>query len=167
MDGFALNSTGPEKPGDVWLTPRHIIEALGPFDLDPCASVGRPWNCATLNWIWTVDGLAQEWGDRLVWLNPPYSSVAAWMGAMARHGKGIALVFARTETAWFHESVWGVASCLFFFRRRIQFLTPDGKSSNINATSASVLVGYGPCALSRLESCGLDGYLLRDPKRGE
>ena len=22
----------------VWLTPPHVVDALGPFDLDPCAS---------------------------------------------------------------------------------------------------------------------------------
>jgi hypothetical protein len=32
---------------DDWITPPGIIEALGPFDLDPCASVGQPWPCAT------------------------------------------------------------------------------------------------------------------------
>ena len=27
---------------DVWLTPPHMIAALGPFDLDPCAAVDQP-----------------------------------------------------------------------------------------------------------------------------
>jgi hypothetical protein len=33
-----------------WITPKHIIDALGPFDLDPCASDPRPWDCAGDNW---------------------------------------------------------------------------------------------------------------------
>ncbi len=169
MDGFALNSTGPEKPGDVWLTPRYIIDALGPFDLDPCAAIARPWNCATLNWVWTVDGLAHDWLDRFVWMNPPYSSVTIWMGAIARHGNGIALVFARTDTSWFHESVWGIPCSLIFLRSRIAFLDADGnKSPHGSASSASVLVGYGDKARSRLEGCGLGGHLIRNEgKRGE
>ena len=28
---------------DDWITPRCIIDALGPFDLDPCASATQPW----------------------------------------------------------------------------------------------------------------------------
>lgn len=28
---------------DEWLTPPHILRALGPFDLDTCAPVNRPW----------------------------------------------------------------------------------------------------------------------------
>jgi hypothetical protein len=31
------------------LTPRSIIDALGPFDLDPCAANPRPWDCAAEN----------------------------------------------------------------------------------------------------------------------
>lgn len=31
---------------DEWLTPPNIIINLGPFDLDPCAPVIRPWNTA-------------------------------------------------------------------------------------------------------------------------
>lgn len=27
---------------DIWLTPPHILDALGPFDLDPCAPDPRP-----------------------------------------------------------------------------------------------------------------------------
>ena len=31
----------------VWLTPKFILDALGPFDLDPCAAPEpRPWNTA-------------------------------------------------------------------------------------------------------------------------
>ena len=31
---------------DDWITPREIIAALGPFDLDPCASATQPWPTA-------------------------------------------------------------------------------------------------------------------------
>lgn len=32
-----------------WLTPKGIIDALGPFDLDPCFSDPRPWDTATIH----------------------------------------------------------------------------------------------------------------------
>lgn len=31
---------------DEWLTPPEILLALGPFDLDPCAPIVRPWETA-------------------------------------------------------------------------------------------------------------------------
>ena len=33
------SSTGKNE----WLTPPHILRRLGPFDLDPCAPINRPW----------------------------------------------------------------------------------------------------------------------------
>ena len=39
------------------ITPRWIIDALGPFKLDPCAADPRPWDCAEINWT-TAIGLA-------------------------------------------------------------------------------------------------------------
>ncbi|NCW30719.1 MAG: adenine methyltransferase, partial [Alphaproteobacteria bacterium] len=30
----------------TWLTPPAVIKALGEFDLDPCASLDRPWDTA-------------------------------------------------------------------------------------------------------------------------
>ena len=52
-----------------WITPKHIIDALGPFDLDPCASDPRPWDCAECNL--TTRGLDLAWYGK-VWLNPPF-----------------------------------------------------------------------------------------------
>ena len=36
---------------DEWLTPPEIIRALGPFDLDPCAPVNRPWDTANDHYL--------------------------------------------------------------------------------------------------------------------
>ncbi len=38
------------------ITPRWLIDRLGPFDLDPAAADPRPWACAKTNW--TEHGLA-------------------------------------------------------------------------------------------------------------
>mgnify|MGYP000856532500 FL=1 len=72
--------------GDVWLTPKHIIDALGKFDLDPCAApLPRPWETASASFIEADDGLSQEWFGR-VWMNPPYGrGIGAWMKKMADH----------------------------------------------------------------------------------
>lgn len=107
---------------DTWLTPPGIISALGPFDLDPCAAPDpKPWPTATTHYTLPTDGLAQRWFGR-VWLNPPYSREAVkWLQRLADHGVGTALVFARTETSWFVETVWRRASAVLFLHGRLHF----------------------------------------------
>ena len=60
----------------TWLTPPHIIEALGPFDLDPCCPPNMPWRTATRMVCRPDDGLAVDWTGKRVWLNPPYGREA-------------------------------------------------------------------------------------------
>src|ERR1035437_5950950 len=88
---------------DTWLTPPHIVAALGLFYLDPCCPPDMPWRTAIHHFTKHEDGLAQSWEGR-VWLNPPYSREAVkWLTRLADHGNGTALIFARTETSWFVE----------------------------------------------------------------
>ena len=57
----------------TWITPRWIIEALGPFDLDPCCpDEGMPWPTARKMVRKSEDGLSVDWAEDRVWLNPPY-----------------------------------------------------------------------------------------------
>lgn len=57
---------------DEWYTPKEIIDALGKFDLDPCAPVNPLWQTAEIMYNKNQDGLTKKWIGR-VWLNPPYS----------------------------------------------------------------------------------------------
>jgi hypothetical protein len=131
------------RPGrgitDEWLTPPDLLARLGPFDLDPCAAVDQPWQTAATQWTIRDDGLSRPWHGR-VWLNPPYSNNEAWMRRM---GQGIALVFARTETRWFFDTVWDRAAAVLFLRGRLHFYTPDGKRAKGNAGGPHVLAAYG------------------------
>jgi len=64
---------------DEWLTPPHILKALGEFDLDPCAPVVRPWPMAKTHYTKVDDGLQKQWFGR-VWCNPPYGrEIGAWV----------------------------------------------------------------------------------------
>ena len=97
----------------VHITPHWYIAATGPFDLDPCAAVVRPWECAKINW--TERGLDREWPrDLFVHLNPPYDDPEPWVKRLRRHGHGIALLHARTETSWFRP-LWEGASGILIF----------------------------------------------------
>ncbi len=159
-----MSLVGHERPinlSDDWLTPHYIIEALGEFDLDPCASNGlgqQP--TARLMFRLPDDGLLAEWNGR-VWLNPPYSRsvIGRWLERMANHGNGIALVFSRTDSAWFQNYVLSKADAILWIERRIRFLTPDGAKAPNTAGAPSVLAAYGPQNVSALFSCGLGGII--------
>jgi DNA N-6-adenine-methyltransferase (Dam) len=127
----------------VHLTPRWIIDALGPFDLDPCAAAPRPWDCATRNITEADDGLRQPWTGR-VFLNPPFDRyvVARWIQRLAEHGHGTALLHARTETEWFRVC-WRFGSAILFMAKRVAFARPDGSTQPANSGAPPVLVAFG------------------------
>lgn len=151
---------------DTWLTPPEIIEALGPFDLDPCASLDRPWDTATRHYTVEDDGLSKPW-DGMVWMNPPYGPKATkWLGRLAGHGNGIALVFARTETRMFTEHVWPHATALLFIEGRLHFHYPDGRRAKANSGAPSVLVSYGLDAAKRLLNSGIPGAFVDNRTTG-
>lgn len=150
---------------ETWLTPPSILAALGTFDLDPCAAPSpRPWPTAARHIELPEDGLAATWTGR-VWCNPPYGAQASrWLDKLATHGNGIALVFARTETAMFHEHVWPRAHAVLFLRWRIAFCDRRGKPAN-SAGAPSVLIAYGRENAAVLAHCGIDGhYQAMEPR---
>lgn len=128
---------------DEWLTPPEWIQALGPFELDPCSPIVRPWNTARIHFTVEDNGLAREWLGR-VWCNPPFGREAAkWLKRMADHNNGIALIPARTETAMFYESVWPRADSVCFVRGRPHFYYVDGRRAPFNSGAPICLVAYG------------------------
>jgi hypothetical protein len=144
---------------DEWLTPPEIVRALGVFDLDPCSPVNRPWPTAQRHLTVEDDGLLHEWSGR-IWMNQPYGDeTAEWMKRLADHGNGVALVFARTETAWFFDTVWNRADAVFFFRGRIAFYHVDGKQGDA-AGAPSVLVIYGSDNVKRVRESGIAGMTV-------
>ena len=166
MLSLSTGMAGPHLPKsitEVWLTPPAVLEALGPFDLDPCAAPEpRPWPTASVHYTEQQDGLSLPWYGR-VWVNPPYSTatVGIWLEKLADHGCGTALIFARTETKAFHAQVWQRATSLFFFAGRLFFHHSDGSQAKHNAGAPSVLIAYGAEDAKRLEQCNLDGFHVR------
>jgi phage N-6-adenine-methyltransferase len=128
---------------DNWLTPPEIIKALGEFDLDPCCPKKMPWATARRFYDKEANGLVQPWNGR-IWLNPPYSREAVkWLAKLADHGRGTALIFARTETKWFVDYVWKRASGMLFIHGRVTFCDITGTPASGNSGAPSVLVAYG------------------------
>lgn len=155
--GFAFDRT---EGREEWLTPPYIINALGKFDLDPSAPIVRLFDTAERHFTINEDGLSQPWEGR-IWLNPPYGDqTTKWVQRLAEHGNGIALIFARTETATFFPWVWEHATALLFLKGRVKFYNVDGSQGG-TAGAPSVLIAYGANNAEALQRSGLDGRVVR------
>ncbi len=137
----------------TWRTPGavlNMVRAVGPIGLDPCGGLGDLVN-ARVSYRLPIDGLATRWDvlepGEVAYVNPPYSEVARWSEAIYASGSMgkveiIALVPARTDTAWWND--WlapPLAQAVCFWRGRIKFV--GGSNS---APFPSALVYFGPRA---------------------
>ena len=150
-NGFTHESTHNESK--EWYTPKYIFDALGiEFDLDPC-SAGRevtPWVPVKKHFTVRDDGFTQLWEGN-VWMNPPYGSdTPKWMERLAVHGNGIALVFGRSDTQWFHSTV-PRANAVCFIKGRVKFIRADDAlvysygdfTPKAPAGAGSILIAFG------------------------
>lgn len=146
----------------VWLTPPHVLDALGRFDLDPCAAPEpRPWTTANIHYAPPDDGLSLPWFGR-VWCNPPYGAQAwRWLERLADHGTGTALVPARTDVNGFHQTIFERAAGILFLRGRLTFLRADGSIPPGNSGAPSCLIAYGKRDAELLTACRLPGAYIQ------
>jgi len=135
-----LNKALLESGRDDWETPQNLFDSLNSefgFTLDPCATA----NTAKCRKYFTPseDGLRQDWTGEIVFCNPPYNRKQdAWVRKCYEHGAngGIAVMLlpARTDTARFHDLIFGKAE-IRFLRGRLKF----AKARN-NAPFPSMIV---------------------------
>ena len=112
-----------------WETPREFFRALDAefhFTVDVCATKENA-KCPEY-FDREQDGLAQEWRGGVFWCNPPYGrDIGKWVQKAAQAaGTVVMLLPARTDTAWFHDYIYGNAE-IRFIRGRLKF--GDGKNS--------------------------------------
>lgn len=138
--GVHYSSETPE-----WYTPQSVVErvvaTLGAIDLDPCADPGHRIPAAR-HFTEAQDGLVQDWAGR-VYMNPPYGrTVGDWVEKLAQSfGRGgvesaVALLPARTDTAWFRQVP---AEVVCFIAGRLAF-----SDSAVGAPFPSVAMYLGP-----------------------
>lgn len=153
-----INADSGEK---TWLTPKHIIDALGHFDTDPCCPPNMPWRTADRMLTKADDGTTAPWVGR-VWLNPPYGREAyPFLERMSRYnGGGIALIFVRTDAKQWHDWVFPCADSVLFLRGRLRFCDADGNEAN-SCPTPSALIAYSPADTDALAKSGLRGTLVR------
>ena len=99
----------------------------------------------------------------MVWKSLRHSSL--WktplfvVGKTQKHGNGIALIFARTETRCFFENVWYSADGLLFVKGRIRFYHVTGELGG-SPGAPSVFVAYGKENAKALKKSGIEGKYL-------
>lgn len=110
-----------------WTSPTPIVERVaalmgGRVDLDPCSGA-TPTVPARRRLTIADDGLAKRWHGR-VYLNPPYGpALPEWVAKLVgehragRVAEAVALLPARTDTAWFRE-LREFPRCFLFGRLR-------------------------------------------------
>lgn len=145
-----------------WYTPPEIFKALNiEFDMDVC-SPGLdivPWIPAIKHLTMFDNGLVTTWEGK-VWMNPPYGSdTPKWMRLFQAHGNGIALVFARTDCAWFHDYAIK-CDVLCFMRGRIRFIKANGERGGTPG-AGSLLIASGDECVASLKNSNL-GYIIND-----
>lgn len=147
-----------------WYTPKWILDALGEFDIDPCAPEKPLYRTAKVMIDKNTDGLLTPWlGGGRIWLNPPYSHpiIDYFMEKMALHNNGIALLFNRMDTDMWQDLILPHASALLVIRGRVRFLRPDGTEPKANPGCGSVLVAYGEQNAETLKHCNIKGTFIK------
>ncbi|HET8685379.1 MAG TPA: DNA N-6-adenine-methyltransferase [Methanosarcina sp.] len=141
------------KKNDCLETPKYIIDSLGPFDMDPCASINT--KHAKINLFYPKDdGLSSTW-DGFVWCNPPFSEKELWIKNRIEHDNGILLLPERGSAPWFGPLAKH-CGCYFVMGKKINFI--GGSSSN---NIGSCLFPFGLKALARIYESNLPGHFVK------
>lgn len=142
-----------------WYTPKWIFDELAiNFDLDPCQpNGGISWIPSKKYYSLPDNGLLLPWTGN-IWLNPPYGTETKnWLHKMHNHRNGVALVFARTDTTWFHDYVIN-ADAILFIKKRIQFVDGLGLTGKSGAGAGSMLISWGSYNTEKLKNMANNGF---------
>lgn len=160
MSAGMSKHTSPVSVKDEWLTPPWLLEKLGPFDLDPCAPVVRPWDTAKRHYTIEDNGLLLPWEGR-VWLNPPYDkTIGDFITRLRLHGNGLALIYARTDTELWQREVFPRASAVLLIEGRLHFHHVNGERAAHNCGAPSALIAYGSAEVEALRCANIPGYFI-------
>ena len=128
-----------------WSTPQVFFDELDKefnFTLDPCATSEN----AKCTKYFTVedDGLKQDWSKDVVFMNPPYGrEIKYWVQkAYEESLKGatiVCLIPSRTDTAYWHNYIFGKADDIRFIKGRLKF----GDSKNPAPFPSAIIIYKG------------------------
>jgi phage N-6-adenine-methyltransferase len=132
---------------DDWGPPQVEFDKLhaeSGFTVDTC---GIPSN-AKCNRYFTPeqDGLRQDWGREVCFMNPPYSQVARWIAKAYEASRAgatvVCIINASVDTRWWHQYVEGRAE-VRFPKGRWKFERPGRTGKNAPRPTAIVIFRPG------------------------
>lgn len=112
---------------DLWSTPWNFFDKLNDefhFTLDPCSTHENA-KCYK-HFTIEEDGLLQDWGNEVVFCNPPYGrQIKDWVKKAYEESQKdnttvVMLIPARTDTIYFHEYIYHKAE-IRFIKGRLKF----------------------------------------------
>ena len=128
-----------------WSTPQEFFDELDKefnFTLDPCATSEN----AKCTKYFTVedDGLKQDWSNDIVFMNPPYGrDIKYWIkkayGESLNGATVVCLIPSRTDTAYWHNYIFGKADDIRFIKGRLKF----GGSKNPAPFPSAIIIYKG------------------------
>ena len=115
-----------------WTTPMWLFKELDVkfnFTLDPCCTK----ESALCDKYYTIedDGLIQDGGGEIVFMNPPYGrAIGKWVEKAFRESLNgavvVCLIPSRTDTRYWHNYIFPYAADIKFLKGRLKF----GDSNN-------------------------------------
>ena len=118
---------------DLWSTPNDFFDKLNDefhFTLDPCSTHENA-KCYK-HFTEEENGLLQDWGNEVVFCNPPYGrQIKYWVKKAYEESQKdnttvVMLIPSRTDTKWFHNYIYGKSE-IRFIKGRLKF--GDSKNS--------------------------------------
>ena len=112
---------------DLWSTPNDFFDKLNDefhFTLDPCSTHENA-KCYR-HFTEEENGLLQDWGNEVVFCNPPYGrQIKYWVKKAYEESQKdnttvVMLIPARTDTIYFHEYIYHKAE-IRFIKGRLKF----------------------------------------------
>ena len=112
---------------DLWSTPNDFFDKLNDefhFTLDPCSTHENA-KCYK-HFTEEENGLLQDWGNEVVFCNPPYGrQIKDWVKKAYEESQKdntnvVMLIPARTDTIYFHEYIYHKAE-IRFIKGRLKF----------------------------------------------
>ena len=82
------------------------------------------------------------------------------MKRFAEHKRGIALIFARTDTKGFHDYVFSSARAIYFLKGRVKFHREDGSCPKNGPAAPSCLIAHAEEDTAAILASGLPGSLM-------
>lgn len=121
-----INDALYSSKSEEWDTPKNFFNELNKefqFTLDPCATSENA-KCKRF-FTKEQDGLKQSWNGETVFCNPPYGrAIKDWVKKaheeVVKGATVVLLIPARTDTAYFHDFIYGKHE-IRFIRGRLHF----------------------------------------------